>query len=228
MSLINNWAPQFIDLFWAFDGPGIQKYIALDEDRVRIGVDGMGYVEADTWFGAPFNEDIGDIKPGIVKLRPPLDLDTDAVSMIFTDAYCLDVKWSESDGIKTFQALEVKSERTQIEVDGQRYFPARYLHAEYDLNAGCFRHFDGAIQLFTEDEYFQRRDSDFNMTMKNPAHIKARSTKVFKINGPLKAAQWVEFCCQFFAKNPLSFEYFCGDYPKSVTEAIERMRAYTS
>lgn len=228
MSLMNNWAPQFIDLFWALDGPGIEKYIALDEDRVRIDVDGMGYVEADTWFGAPFNEDIGDIKPGIVKLRPPLDLDTDAVSMIFTDAYCLDVKWSESDGIKTFQALEVKSERTQIEVDGQRYFPARYLHAEYDLNAGCFRHFDGAIQLFTEDEYFQRRDSDFNMTMKNPAHIKARSTKVFKINGPLKAAEWVEFCCQFFAKNPLSFEYFCGDYPKSVTEAIERMRAYTS
>ncbi len=208
MSLINNWAPQFIDMFWVFDGPGIEKYIALDEDRVRIDVDGMGYVEADTWFGAPFNEDIGDIKPGIVKLRPPLDLDPDATSMIFADAYCLDIKWSESDGIKTFQGLELKTERTQIEVDGQRYFPARYLHAEYDLNAGCFRHFDGAIQLFTEGEYLQRRDSDFNMTMKSQAHVKARSTKVFKINGPLRTPDWVEFCCHFFAKKPAFVRVF--------------------
>lgn len=73
-----------------------------------------------------------------------------------------------------------------------------YLHAEFDLAANCFRHFDGAIQLFEEEEYFHRRDSDFNMTMKNAAHIKARSNKVFKINGLLKTEEWVEFCCHFF------------------------------
>ena len=227
MNPINNWAPRFIDLFWEFDGPGIEKYIALDEDRVRIDVNGMGCVEADTWFGAPFDEDIRNIKPGIVKLRPPPDLDPIDVSIIFADAYCLDIKWSESDGIKTFQALEVMSVRTQIEVDGQRYFPARYLHAEYDPSAGCFRHFDGAIQLFTEGEYLQRRDSDFNMTMKNQAHVKARSTKVFKINGPLRTSDWVEFCCHFFAKNPLPFEYFSGEYPRHVTEALRRIREYS-
>jgi hypothetical protein len=65
MHLVNNWAPRFIDLFWRFDGLGIEKYIALDEDRVRIDVDGPGYFEADTWFGAPFDEDIRNIKPGI-------------------------------------------------------------------------------------------------------------------------------------------------------------------
>ncbi len=173
MHPVNNWAPRFIDLFWRFDGPGIEKYIALDEDRVRIDVDRLGYVEADTWYGAPFDEDIRNLKPGIVKLRPPLDLESRHVSFFFADAYCLDIKWSESDGIKSFQALEMKTEDIQIEVGGQHYFPARYLHAEFDLAANCFRHFDGAIQLFTEEEYFQRRDSDFNITMKNPAHIKA-------------------------------------------------------
>ena len=224
MSLVSNWAPRFIDLFWGFDGPGIEKYIALDEDRVRIDVDGGRYFEADTWYGAPFDDDIRNVKPGIVKLRPPLDLDSIDLSMFFADAYCLDIKWSESDGIKSFQALEVKTEGVRVEVEGQHYYPARYLHAEYDLKADCFRHFDGAIQLFTEDEYFQRRDSDFNMVMKNSAHIKARSTKVFKINGPLRTKDWVAFCCHFLAKNPLAFEYFTGEYPKRLTEIIDNIR----
>ncbi|WP_354685706.1 hypothetical protein [Cupriavidus necator] len=220
----NNWSPRFIDLFWHFDGPGIEKYIALDEDRVQIDVDWRGYFEGDTWYGAPFDDDIRNIKPGITKLRPPLDLESRHVSFLFADAYCLDIKWSDAEGIKTFQALEMKTEDVRMRVGAQTYFPARYLHAEFDLPANCFRHFDGAIQLFTEDEYFQRRDSDFNMTIKSYAHIKARSNKVFKINGPLKTENWVEFCCHFYAANPLAFEYFSGAYPKHVTETLSRIR----
>jgi len=228
MHPVNNWAPRFIDLFWRFDGPGIKKYIALDEDRVRIDVEGLSYFEADTWYGAPFDEDIRNIKPGITKLRPPLDLEARHVAFFFANAYCLDIEWSESDGIKSFQALEMKTDEVEIEVGGHRYFPARYLHAEFDLKANCFRHFDGAIQLFTEEEYFQRRDSDFNMTMKNPAHIKAGSNKVFKINGPLRTESWVEFCCHFYAANPLTFEYFSGEYPKHVTDVLATIRDHAS
>ena len=224
MHPVNNWAPRFIELFWRFKGPNIEKYIALDENRARIDVSGLGYFEADTWYGAPFHKDIRNIKLGIAKLRPPLDLESRHISFFFADAYCLDIKWSESNGIKSFQALEMKTEKIQINIGGQHYFPARYLHAEFDLGANCFTHFDGAIQLVTEEEYFQRRDSDFNMTMKNLAHIKARSSKVFKINGPLKTADWVEFCCHFYAANPLTFEYFSGEYPQYITEALEKIR----
>jgi hypothetical protein len=138
------------------------------------------------------------------------------------------MKWSESDGIKSFQALEIKTEKVRMEVGGLHYFPARYLHAEFDLAANCFRHFDGAIQYFTEEEYFQRRDADFNMAMKNPAHVKARSSKVFKINGPLKTEDWVELCCHFYTANPLTFEYFSGEYPKHVTETLAKIRAHAS
>lgn len=228
MHPINNWAPRFIDLFWQLREPSIERYIALDEDRVRIDVDGLGYFEADTWYGAPFDEDIRNIKNGIVKLRPPLDLELGHVSFFFADAYCLDIKWSELDSIKSFQALEMKTEDIRIEIGGEQYFPARYLHAEFDLVRNCFRHFDGAIQLFTEEEYFQRRDADFNMTMKNHAHIKARSSKVFKINGPLKTQDWVELCCHFYTANPLTFEYFSGGYPKHVTDVLEKIRAHAS
>lgn len=225
MHPLNNWAPRFIDLFWRFHEPNIEKYIALDENRVRIDIRSMGYAELDTWYGAPFDEDIRNIKSGVVKLRPPSDIEPRHVSFFFASVYCLDIKWSESHGIKSFQALEIKTEDIKIEIEGQHYFPARYLHAEFDTAANCFRHFDGAIQLFTEEEYFQRRDSDFNMPMKNPAHIKARSRKVFKINGPLKTKDWVEFCCHFYTANPLTFEYFSGEYPKHTTETLERIRA---
>jgi hypothetical protein len=228
MHPFNNWAPRFIDLFWRFEGPGIEKYIALDEDRVRIDVNGLGYFEADTWYGARFDEDIRNIKPGIAKLRPPVDLEPRHVSFFFADAYCLDIKWSDSDGIKTFQSLEMKTEDIRIEIGGQHYFPARYLHAEFDLTANCFRHFDGAIQLLAEEEYFQRRDADFNMTMKSLVHFKSRSSKVFKINGPLRTENWVEFCCHFYTANPLTFEYFTGEYPKHVTEILGRIRKHAS
>ncbi|WP_454868508.1 hypothetical protein [Pseudomonas farris] len=228
MHPVNNWAPRFIDQFWRFDSSGIEKYIALDEDRVRIDVGGLGYFEADTWHGAPFDEDIRNIKTGIVKLRPPPDLEPRHISFLFASVYCLDIKWSELNGIKSFQALEMKTEDIHMEVGGQHYFPARYLHAEFDLAANCFRHFDGAIQLFTEEEYFQRRDSDFNMTMKNLAHIKPSSNKLFKINGPLNTKDWVEFCCHFYTANPLTFEYFSGVYPKNINETLERIRDQAS
>ena len=223
-----NWAPRFIDLFSAFDHPGVKKYIAIDEDRVRINVDGTGYFEADTWYAAPFNDDIRKIKPGIVKLRPPLDLQPSYVDFLFANAYCLDMKWSESDGIKTFQALELKTDNVQLELDGRKYHPARYLHAEFDMKANCFRHFDGAIQLYSDDEYFQRRDSDFNMSAKSAEHIKARSKKVFKLNGPLDTSRWVEFCCHFYTANPLTFEYFTGVYPAHTAETLQKIRARSS
>jgi hypothetical protein len=89
----------------------------------------------------------------------------------------------------------------------------------------CFRHFDGAIQLFTDEEHRQRRDADFNMTAKNAEHIKARSRKVFKLNGSLKTDAWVELCCHFYTANPLIFEYFAGTYPEHVTRTLTQLQA---
>lgn len=225
MHPLNNWAPRFVERFWGLELPGVKKYIALDEDRVRVNVDDSAWFEADTWFGAPFNEDVRQVKTGTVKLRPPMDIEPHHVHFFFADAHCVDIKWTDGDGIKTFQALELKVENVQMEVEGKRYHPARYLHAEFDLGRNCFRHFDGAVQLFSPDEYLQRRNSDFNMTMKSVEHVKARSKKLFKLNGPVDTATWVDLCCHFYSGNPLAFEYFAGTYPQHVIDALQRIRA---
>lgn len=219
-----NFAPRFVDLFWEFDSHGVNKYIAIDDDRLRINVDGSTYFEADTWYGAPFNEDIEQIPNGTAKLRPPIDLEDTYVDFFFARAYCLDIKWSQQDQIKTFQALEVKTPSARVLVNGQQFYPARYLHAEFDLSAGHFRHFDGAVQLFREDEYLQRRDSDFHVNEKYQVHVKARSKKLFKLNGPVSTTSWVELCCHFFTGNPLVFEYFTGAYPAHITDALHKLR----
>lgn len=219
-----NFAPRFVDLFWGAASDNHQRYIALDEDRVRVEVGDGGYFEADTWFGPPFNDDISKIDNGIAKLRPPSDIDAALIRFLFAELYCLDIKWSQSGDIKTFQALEIKSSETKIFIGGEQFHPARYIHAEFDVRDGAFRHFDGAVQYFTESEYLGRRDSDFNHNLKDREQIKARSRKLFKLNGRIETEQWVELCSHFLAGNPLMFEYFTGKYPPHLEDNLRRIR----
>lgn len=220
-----NWAPSFIELFWALESAHIEKFIAVDEDRVRLDVDGPGYMEADTWYGPPFDKDIRNIQNGNVKLRPPGDLRSTQLDFFFASAFSIDVCWTERDGIKTFQALELKTEGSIVHLNGVPHHPARYMHAEFDLDAGHFRHFDGAVQYLREDEYMLRREADFNMAYKNTRHVKPLSKKVFKLNGLLPTETWVELCGHFIAANPLMHEYFAGEYPESVSRVMAVIRA---
>jgi len=220
----NSFTPRFIELFWKLNEVKIDKYIALDLNNVRIDVREFGYIELDTWFGASFEKQISFIPDGMVKLRPPLDLDNTLVHFFFADAYSLDIKWSTKNGIKTFQAEEFKTDDLILEKDGEDYFPVRYIHAEFDLENGYFRHFDGALHYYTLDEYIQRRDSDFNYNAKNRTQIKSLSEKLFKLNGVISVNLWIELTSHFFAGNPLILEYFDGKYPKHINEVMEKLR----
>jgi len=166
MSEFANFAPRFIDLFWKFKDDKVKTYIALDANRVRINVDNSAYNEFDTWYGASFSKQIENIPNGVVKIRPPADLDESDISLFFNEAYSFDVKWTEKDKIKIFQAEEFKTDKVTYSEKGSKYYPVRYIHAEYDIKNKNFRHFDGAIHFYEEDEYFQRRDSDLNFNEK--------------------------------------------------------------
>lgn len=219
-----NWAPQFVDLFWGVDDSKIDSYISLDCDRVRINTDDYSYCEADTWFGSPYKGDISQISDGSANLRPPTDLAENIISYLFKDVYALDIYWSTKGGIKTFQALEFKNDNIKIILNNSEYHPARYIHAEYDIKNDLFRHFDGAIQYYSSSEYFARRGSDFRHNIKEKLKIKAISEKLFKFNGEISVDMWSGFCCHFFAGNPLTFEYFTGNYPEHTEDALKSLR----
>lgn len=220
----NNYAPRFIEFFWNFSEADIETYISLDMNRVRINVDNSSYMEFDTWFGAKFNNDISQIPDGTVKLRPPVEIDESLNSFFFQNAYSLDIKWATKDHIKIFQSEEFKTDEVKIKRNDNVFYPVRYIHAEYDLDKGYFRHFDGAIHFYTETEYFNRRNSDFNYNNKNANHIKTDSQKLFKMNGKIDICKWIDFSSHFYHGNPLMFEYFEGKYPQHIEEILEKVR----
>lgn len=140
--------------------------------------------------------------------------------------YSLDIKWSSKDGIKVFQAEEFKVEKSRIIKNGKEYHPVKYLHAEFDIEAGSFRHFDGAIHFYTEDEYYQRRDQDFNYNFKNHLQLKTLSQKLFKINGQIEITDWVTLVSHYLTGNPLVFEYFEGKLPDRILQIIDKLAIY--
>ena len=146
-----NFSPDFIKLFLGLHDPKIDTYIAIDFNRVRIDLDGGYYMERDRWFGSPFNHNIEKISDGVVKLKPPkIDKEDGKViiNMLFSDVYSLDIMWyTTKDNIKVFQAEEFKNSNITINIKGIDYYPVRYIHAEYDVSNGYFRHFDGAMGL---------------------------------------------------------------------------------
>jgi hypothetical protein len=221
---LNNFAPRFIEFFWSLNDPQIDSFIAIDFDRVRINMDQSSYMELDTWYGSKFNHDIGQIKNEVVKLRPPLDIDSFDNDFLFAGGYCLDIVWETDKNIKTYKSEEFKAENVTVTKDGRTYHPVRYIHAEYDLAKEHFRHFDGAIHFYSPEEYYTRRDSDMNYNSKNLQHIKTPSEKLFKLNGVVSVDTWINFVSHFMTGNPLVIEYFEGKYPARVEEILNAIR----
>lgn len=224
MHPINNFAPKFLDKFLELDAGSVERQIAVDENRVRLNVATGHYIEFDTWYGPKYSKRIRDIPNGTTKLRPPQDIETFYISTHFSDCYCLDVRWRQSGQIKTFEAMELKGTQVSQPTEDGPEHPVRYCHAEFDLIQDVFRHFDGAVQHFGREGYLRRRDSDFNVDFKCEGPEKARSKKIFKINGTLDTAAWVELTIQFFAGNPLAFEYFSGGLPSHISEFLSKIR----
>ena len=204
LSECGDFAPRFIDIFWKFNHTDLKSYLAFDFDRVRINVDNRMCLYEDTWYGAKFSNQIDQISDGIVKLRPPLSVNDSIISFCFANAYALDIIWETKNGIQVF--------------------PAKYIHAEFDLSENIFRHFDGAIHFYTEKEYFDRRDSDFNYNEKNQYKIKAHSEKLFKLNGRISVETWVEFASHFLTGNMEFVEYIEGKYPDRIIDFLEKTK----
>lgn len=220
----NNFAPRFVDHFWKHDFGENKVGIALDLDRVRIDTKGPTLIEEDTWYGGKFSEDITSIKDGVTNLRPPQYLDDFELDFFYASAFALDIFWYSYENIKVFQALEFKQSNVTIEIDDKTYFPVRYIHAEYDIDLKYFRHFDGAIQFYNQEEYYDRRTNNFNSKIKGEYQVKSKSKKLFKINGTLSVEDWIKFTSHFFAKNPLILEYYEGNEPDFLQPTLEAIK----
>lgn len=218
-----NFAPRIIDYLWDFNQDSVELSVALDWNRLRVNVNEAFYLEFDTWYGAKFNKEISQIPDGISKLVPPPELDETDVEFFFGNVKALNIKWTSSKGIRTFVAEEFKCEKEVIMVDGEKYHPVRYIHSEYDLQRQCFIHLDGAVHLYTAEEYALMEYADMNYNQKSRVNVKSGSVKLFKMNGAIDIETWQLYVSQFFCQDPLIFEYFEGQYPDYVNEILEKL-----
>jgi len=81
------------------------------------------------------------------------------------------------------------------------------------------------VHQYSQEQYFKRRDSNFNIFKTPAGSYKPVSKKIFKINGVLPVNQWVDICCKYLRGNPLIIEYFTGKYPEHVAAELSEYRA---
>ncbi|GIB68376.1 hypothetical protein VCSRO188_3650 [Vibrio cholerae] len=221
----SNWDSGFLKEFWFYGNYSSKCYIALDLDRVRLPSDKSIYFEKDYWFGPKFLDDIASISDGVTRHVVPLDVNSTQRLLVFNDAYSIEVKWETTGNKKTFQLIEFREDTMVVDAEGGKLHPAKYLHAEFDLSKNTFTHFDGAIQLFNTQEYFQIRDCFFTNARNTSNQVKGKYHKLFKINDMIPTEDWVEFVGLFCSHNPLIYEYFTGELPEFMKQQLEKVRS---
>ncbi len=188
------------------------------DNTVGIAIDGRCFTPISTyrrlelrdfWRGRPFDRDDLDdpYKTGVTVHTAP-DLKTTgrtAAACMIAGIQRTEFFWKHKEGIKTFEAEEVMTpERTER---------GRYLHAEYDLEAKCFRHLDGAVMVYSESDAQKRMTLDCVLPNTPRARVKP---KMFRIDGSITIEQWSSALCMFFRGNPLVHEYLAGATGPSV------------
>lgn len=220
----NHFPHSFVEKFIRPWNQDISASIALDMNRVFVGPKPLLYMEADFWFGPPFRGQIEDISDGSTFLVPPADLSEHHISFFFQDNRLLSVNWSTKPELRTFQTRAFRTERVELLFEEEVYRPVPYLHAEFDISAKVFRHFDGALHLYTPEEYAIAARGNFsNRTIDR---LKPRALKLFKLNGAIQLDVWSEFAGEFLSGNPLIVEYLTGALPNQIATAIDRIREH--
>lgn len=79
-------------------------------------------------------------------------------------------------GEETHLFLEEMPKRNDISIAGSRYF-----HVIFSKTTECVVHLDGAIRIYSEDEWDQRRDVHVHRTGKVGERI-----KIFRLDGPIQ------------------------------------------
>ena len=204
----------FLNRFVAFysKSRGSNRFaVALDARRLMPEEYYRNYAEKDMWYGPRFERDrVGDPALSgttLVKRASPYPL-------FDKNHDRTEFRWSTAGSVKTFEAEELSSP-TYVH-DG--YIINRYVHAEFDLESGSFRHFDGAAKVYSSDAYAARFDTE----LPNEPRCQ-RKIKLFRVDGEIETDSWIDLTTFFFRGNEMVVEYFDPElYEQLWGDAIRR------
>jgi len=102
--------------------------------------------------------------------------------------------------------LEEMPKRNDLSIAGSRYF-----HVIFSKTTECVVHLDGAIRIYAEDEWDQRRDVHVHRTGKVGKRI-----KVFRIDGPIRLDIVSSLGGTYFVWNYDVSHFFGASVPRSL------------
>ena len=105
--------------------------------------------------------------------------------------------------LKTLEIEEVSLSSNWARWKGTTYTACRYLHAIFDKSKEVFTHTDGAVRLYSEEQFSIRQQKNLAQYGKD-----AHRVKTFLVNGGIDTETWVKTVHFYFSGNPLVGEYF--------------------
>ncbi len=98
--------------------------------------------------------------------------------------------------------------------------PEVHSHSERVQGFKRLRHFDGAVKVYSEDQYEARLSSQMPHETKSIKKI-----KLFRIDGDVDVDKWIELTSYFFKSNEMVIQYFDPTgYERAFAENIKRYR----
>lgn len=173
--------------------------IAIDHRRIMKFDDFRMTMELDTWHGPSFNPE---------KLDDPnhtgLTVVGRSLPSPYNSSYPLlktEFLWKTNEGrdIKTLEIEELSS----LDGANDSWHINRYVHAERDMKAQSFRHFDGAGKVYAHNCYDKRINSTMPDNPRPEYYI-----KLFRIDGSIELASWLSLVSMFYKGNEMIVEYF--------------------
>ncbi len=189
------------------------KVAVAIESRCYITKQNRGFrIYEDFWRGRPYGRDDLDdpYATGATVYAAP---DAATAPGIWTGCTLGGIKrteffWKYKEVIKTFEAEEVLD---------AGFGNGRYVHAEYDLAQKKFRHLDGALMIYSEDDAIKRRE--INCVLPSTPRA-ANKPKLFRIDGKVGIDHWSAALSLFFRNNPLVIEYLSGSTSLSIDPSV--------
>lgn len=187
--------------------PANSLRVAIDHRRIMPKEYYARIIEADTWYGPPFDPAKLD-DPSVVGLTVVVR-NKNSLFELTNHLDRTEFLWSYRYGIKTFETEEISSAGYQFDT----YYLNRYVHSERAVGPGITRHLDGAVKVYLSDVYHDRVGSHL------PKEARCfRKIKLWRIDGDIDLESWINLICFFFKSNEMLIEYF---NPRAFEEMFE-------
>lgn len=167
----------------------------LDLNTIMLTKDWHAIQERERYYGAPFNDDIPQNKPGCVHYT------SNPLEKIINNSAATQFFW-KSKKDHTFQ-LEIEEIKDFNQNRNHEYYNCKYIHSLYDKKLNSFCHFDCAIRQY-DSNTIQKRIQD-NI---DKVDYFQKKTKVLRLDGIIPFERWKTIISLFMDHNEAVIDYF--------------------